>query len=69
MNNEEIWLMIKMRGLGFNLEEIGEKLAVSDSAIQWNLVKLKQMALKESLNAVYNKYMRIKSPLFKIEVV
>jgi hypothetical protein len=68
MNNEEIWLMIKMRGLGFKLEDIGEKLAVSDSAIQWNLAKLREMALKEGLNAVYKKYMRIKVPLFKIEV-
>lgn len=68
MNNEKIWFMIKMRGLGFTQKDIADKLGVTQGAIQWNLTKLKQMALKKGINAIYKEYMQVRVPLFEIEI-
>jgi len=44
---KEIAQIIKMRGLGYNQAEIAEALGVSQSAVQYQLRKIKQRAQEE----------------------
>lgn len=53
LTEREIAEIVKMRGLGYSQAEIAQEFGVSQSAIQYQLAKIKDRALKEGNDEVF----------------
>ena len=53
LNNRDIAEIVKLRGLGFSQTDIGKRLGVKQSAVQYQLARINKRARNEGIEDVF----------------
>jgi len=56
LTQKDIATIVKLRGLGFQHNEIGEKLGVTGAAIGYHLQQIRKQALKHGVDKIFKVY-------------
>jgi len=56
LDQKDIATIVKLRGLGFQHKEIGEKLGVTGAAIGYQLSQIRKQALEHGIDKIFKVY-------------